>query len=527
MTNETVARSSRIIPWLGFGLIFIGAVVTIITRRFELVNNVLLGSGAMLLLLYAFLNPDDIREFISGRQARYGTSTALSILFFAAIAILLYWMAYQNEDWRLDVTETGAFTPPEETIELLQGLDEAVHVIGFYTVDLGMQREEARTILENLSAHSDRLTYEFEDPETNPLLAERYELNFNGTLVFVKNQDQPDETFARASSLSERDIHAALLKVANPVAKKLYVLTGHGEPGIDSFTPEGMGTTVGLLEDQGFTVETLNLFTSGAVPDDASVVAVIGPQSPLDESEVSALTTYIDNGGAALIARDVVDSETRAVAEDDGLNTYLEETWGITLRNDVIIDQDLARAGQTFGLEFIGANYGASPIITSELQEFGTRFSLARSVATEAPAGITITPLVSTSPDAWGETDITALSQQGTANPDEVDAQGTLNIGVSAERAESESRLVVLGDSDFATNANLVWGGNSILLGNALNWLADDEVTIELAPRESIQRQLNIPEQQLRMLRLVSIWFGPILMGVIGFVVWRGRRQRI
>ncbi|MFW6069254.1 MAG: hypothetical protein ACOC9E_06705, partial [Chloroflexota bacterium] len=123
MMNETVARSSRIIPWLGLGLILIGALVTIVTRRFELVNNLLLGSGAMLLLLYAFLHPNDIREFISGRQARYGTSTALSILFFAAIAILLYWMAYQNEDWRLDVTEAGAFTPPEETIELLQGLD--------------------------------------------------------------------------------------------------------------------------------------------------------------------------------------------------------------------------------------------------------------------------------------------------------------------------------------------------------------------------------------------------------------------
>lgn len=527
MTNDTVAHSSRIIPWLGLGLIVAGAIVTIVTRRFELVNNILLGSGALLLLLFAFLRPDDVRGFISGRHARYGASTVLSILFFAAITMLLYWMAYQNEEWRLDMTETGQFTPPEETVELLQGLDEPVHVIGFYTVDLGLQRDEARTILENLSAHSDQLTYEFEDPETNPLLAERYELNFNGSLVFIKNQDQPDETFARASSLSERDIHAALLKVANPVEKKLYVLTGHGEPGIDSFEPGGMATSVGLLEDQGFTVEPLNLFTSGAVPDDATVVAVIGPQSPLDESEVSALMTYIDNGGAALIARDVIDSEGREVAEDDGLNAYLEETWGITLRNDVIIDQDLARAGQTFGLEFIGATYGAGPIITTELQQFGTRFSVARSLATEAPEGVTINQLVSTSPNAWGETDIAALSQQGMANPDEVDAQGTLNIGVSAERTESESRLVVFGDADFATNANLVWGGNSIMLSNALNWLADDEVTIDLAPRETIQRQLNIPEQQLRLLRLVSIWFGPILMGVIGFVVWRGRRQRV
>lgn len=526
MRNETVNRGLPILLWLGLGLIAAGVIATIITRQFELINNVLLGSGALLLLIYAFLRPDDIRAFVGGRQARYGASTVLSIIFFAAIAVLLYWMAYQNEDWRLDVTEAGEFTAPEETVALLESLNEPVHVIGFYTADLGTQREEARTILENLAAASDRITYEFQDPETNPLLAEQYELNFNGTLVFIKNQDEPDENFARANSLSDRDIHAALLKVANPVEKKLYVLTGHGEPGIDNFDGTGIGTTVGLLEDQGFSVDSLNLFTAGSVPDDATVVAIIGPQGPLDESEVDAIRSYVENGGALFVARDVVDSEGRSNAEDDGINAYLQDSWGITLRNDAIVDQDLARAGQTFGLEFLGAQYGTSPIITSDLQQFGTRFSLARSIATEAVEGVTLTELVLTSPEAWGETDIAALSQ-GIANPDPEDAQGDLIIGVSGERADSEARVVVFGDSDFVTDANLIWGGNSILFTNALNWLADDEVTIELAPRDSVQRQVNIPEQQLRMLRFISTWFGPLLMGLIGFTVWSARRNRV
>lgn len=527
MRRATLVRNSQLLPLLGIALVIVGGIVTTITRQFELVNNALIGGGALLLLIYALLRPENVRTLVSGRHARYGASTVLSILFFAAIAILLYWLTYQNDDWRIDVTETGEFTPPQETVALLETLDEPVHVIGFYTVALGQQREQARTILENLSAHSSQLTYEFQDPETNPLLAERYELNFDGTLVFIKNREQPDETFARANGLTDRDIHAALLEVVNPVDKKLYILTGHGEPAIDSFAPEGLGTTIGLLEDQGFSVGQLNLFTSGAVPDDATVVAVIGPQSPLDGTEVEALRDFVENGGSAFIARDVIDSEGRSVAEDDGLNAYLEDAWGLTLRNDVIIDQDLARAGQTFGLEFLGAQYGTSPIISSELQQFGTRFSLARSIATDAPEGVTLTPLVSTSAEAWGETDITALSQQGAANPDEADAQGSLAIGVSGQRGEEGARIVVFGDADFVTNANLVWGGNSILFANALNWLADDELTIELAPRESVQRQLNIPDQQLRLMRFIGTWFGPLLMGMIGIAVWASRRQRL
>lgn len=525
--RKALDRNSEYLPWAGLALIFVGAVVTLITRRFELVNNLLLGIGGLLLLVFALVRPEDVRRFVSGRQARYGTSTLLSVLFFAAIALLLYWMAYQNDDWRWDVTETGEFTPPQETIELLQNLEEPVHVIGFYTVDLAQQRDRAETILEGLRAASNRISYEFQDPETNPLLAQQYELNFNGTLVFIKNRDEPDEVFAKANSLADRDIHSALLTVANPVQKKLYVLTGHGEPGIENPNPEGMGTMVGLLEDQGFTVEALNLFTAGSVPDDATVVAIIGPQSPLDPSEVEALRQYIEDGGAAFVARDVVDSEGRALAEDDGLNAYLADSWGINLREDVIIDQDLARAGQTFGLEFLAAQYGSSPIITGDLQEFGTRFSLARSLMLETVEGVTHTELLSTSPNAWGETDIATLTQAGTANPDAEDAQGSLVLGASAEKADSEARIVVFGDADFVNNANLVWGGNSLLFSNSLNWLANDEVSIDLAPRESIERQINIPDQQLRLMRFISTWFGPILMALIGLVVWSSRRQRV
>ena len=33
-------------------------------------------------------------------------------------------------------------------------------------------------------------------------------------------------------------------------------------------------------------------------------------------------------------------------------------------------------------------------------------------------------------------------------------------------------------------------------------------------------------EQQLRLLRFISTWFGPVLMGLIGFSVWASRRER-
>ena len=501
--------------------------MTLVTGRFELLNNALLAGGGLLLLLFALARPGDVREFVGGRHARYGSSTLLSILFFAAIAVLLYWLAAQNEDWRLDTTETGEFTPAAEISAVLEEIDEPVHVIGFYSPALAQQQEEARARLDSLAAVSDQLTYEFQDPEVNPLLAERYELNFNGTLVFIRGRGRADEQFARANSLSDRDIYSALFELANPAQKKVYFLTGHGEPDITDFNPEGMGTTVSLLEDQAFTVEPLNLFSTGEVPTDATLVTLVGPRSPLDPAEVEALTTYLEAGGAAFIARDVLDDAGRPIAFQDDLDRYLQERWGVTFRDDVIVDQDLARAGQTFGLDFLAATYGDSPIIGEELRDFGTRFSVARSLGLDPEAAADHTPLVQTSADAWGETDLTTLTRAGVAEPDPADREGVLTIGASAESPETGARLVLFGDADFVTNANLIWGGNSLLFFNSLNWLADDEAAIELAPRETVQRTIAIPEQQMRLLRLVVIWFGPLLMALAGFFIWTARRSTI
>lgn len=524
--KQLLDRIVPFFPWAGLLLIIAGGVSYIIIRRFDLLTNLLFGLGALLLLLFIALRPDDVRRTFSRRQTRFGLTTLLAVLFFLAIGVLIYWIAFQNPDWRYDATEEGAFTPLPETVELLENLDEPLHIIGFFTQANNFQQGQAETKLESLQAINDRITYEFQDPESNPLLAEQYDLNFDGTLVFIRNRDEPDEVFSKANSIDDNDLHAALIKVVNPVDKKAYFITGHGELDITGFGPEGMGTVIGIIEDQGFEVEPLNLFATGSVPEDATVVALIGQNGPLDPAEVEALTSFVDAGGALFLARDPVDSEGRNATEEDGIAAWLGDTCGITLRNDAIIDQDLAQAGQEFGLSFIGSTYGNHPIITDELRTFGTRFVLARSLDSgEGTAGPVATQLVRTSSNAWGETSFDLLST-GVAQPDGNDALGPLSVGVSCENTGSGQRVAVFGDSDFMRNDTAVFGGNSILFANAMNWLADDELTINLAPRESVDRQVNIPQTQLTILQLLSICLGPLVLGVIGVVVAVSRRNR-
>ncbi|MDT8307470.1 MAG: hypothetical protein RRC07_16175, partial [Anaerolineae bacterium] len=84
---DTRLPPARLLPWAGLVLVAAGAVVTLVTRRFELFNNLLLASGALLLLVFALFHPHDVRAFFASRYARYGSSTLLSILFFSATAL--------------------------------------------------------------------------------------------------------------------------------------------------------------------------------------------------------------------------------------------------------------------------------------------------------------------------------------------------------------------------------------------------------------------------------------------------------
>ena len=519
--KHQLERFASFFPILAILLLIGGGAVYFVSRRWDLLPNLLLASGGLLLALFAILQPDEVRSRLSGRHGKYG-GTLLAILFFTAVGGLLYYITYQNSDWRYDTTANSAFTPLPETVALLESLDEPIHVLGFYTVDTAFQRQEAEASLQSMQAYTDQLSYEFVDPNENPLLAEQYDLSFAGTLVFTRENGD----FAKASTLTDQDLHTTLVRTINPTVKTAYFLTGHGERDWEDFGVDGISTAVTLIEESGFTVQPLNLFVSGNVPEDASAVFLIDQQAPLTPEEAAVLDSYLADGGALFVARDAVDTEGRVAAEADALLPLLQESWGITLRNDLIIDASLAQAGQTIGLTFVGAQYGNSPI-TQGLDQFGTIFNVARSIAVEVPDGITAVNLITTSELAWGETNFERMLTAGEVAPDpEEDAEGNLAVAISAQNLDSGARLVVFGDTDFLTNELIQQGGNSFLFENAANWLVNDVVSIELSARESISRQVTITQSQLSLLQIVSVCFAPGLLALAGIAVWYSRRQR-
>jgi ABC-type uncharacterized transport system involved in gliding motility auxiliary subunit len=88
-------------------------------------------------------------------------------------------------------------------------------------------------------------------------------------------------------------------------------------------------------------------------------------------------------------------------------------------------------------------------------------------------------------------------------------------------------RLLVLGDSDFATNFFLDYLGNRDLLLNAMSWLAGDEGLIAARPpkKEPGTEQFFVTARQGR----IAFWLGtvlqPAIILVIGTIIYYRRRR--
>jgi len=186
----------------------------------------------------------------------------------------------------------------------------------------------------------------------------------------------------------------------------------------------------------------------------------------------------------------------------------------------------------------IAMEYGSHPI-TQDLKA-ATLFPYARSVeeVESTKPGVTTTDLVKTGQRSWAESkpNISPIKY----NEDE-DTRGPITIAIASEadvpdslrpaasgdgKKEPKTRLVVVGDSDFAANAYLDFSGNSDLFLNMVGWLAQMEDLISIRPKNPEDRRVNLTMSQVGMVRLITLLLMPLLTVIAGFLVWWQRRNK-
>jgi ABC-type uncharacterized transport system involved in gliding motility auxiliary subunit len=488
----------------------------VVNRRIDVVAWVGLGAAAVALVAAMALDPDRLRAALTGRQARYGSNTVLISLGFVGILVVINYLVYANP-LSADLTEDREYTLAPESDLALASLPEPAVLQAFYSSDLRSSRESLRPLLERYRAASDgKVTFSFIDPVENPLLARQLGIERDGSLAVVMGDRSEVITYP-----TEEEITGALVRLSNPEARVIYMLTGHGERDIEDTAETGFSQVRIALESKNYTVNTLNLLSDPNVPADALAVIVAGSVYPLSAAEITALSTYVEAGGSLVVLLQP-NVETEMAGRADPLVDYLTGQWGVVAEDDLVVEP----RSSSF-LVAVSFGYGQSPI-TSRMGNLASLYPGARSLSPADVEGLTETDLVTTSDLAWGEMDAGFLETQTLPEFDEaVDLPGPLVLAVTVENASSGARLVVIGDSDFASNSWVQQYGNEDLLVNSIDWAAEQENLINLTPRAQTERYVVPPSVQVQgLILLTTVILIPGAVVVAGIAVWLRRRKQ-
>ncbi len=524
-------------------------------------------SGTSMLALYLFTHVENLRESVTGRRTQYATNTFVYTGLTLAVIVLLNFMGARNE-YRYDASEQSIFSIAPQTASLLEGLANDIHVLAFFRENEG---QAAENLLDTYTAGSNRFSYEMVDPDQRPEMAQQYEVTQYGTLVIVYGDNS-----TRVNDLSEEVLTNALVRITGAETKRIYFVTGHGEPDITAReTPDGLGQLAASLENEGAEVVPLLLATVPDVPADASLLIVASPQRPFLENEIESLSRYLDRGGRAWILLEPQRS--------DELVPLLAER-GIIVGDNVVIDVVVQLlAGPSAGVEPVVSDYGFHPI-TEQFNQ-NTVFRIVRSIepAGELPDGITASTLASTSSNSWAESDVDLVFETGEVDP-EGDVEGPVSIAVAATLGPSilnwttpaiettpstndgpgvaetqdasegadiasninesksqeitgdgsgatpptdlEGRIVVVGDADWLNNSRLTVMYNEDLALNMVGWLTGgNESTITIRPRARRSSRITLTDTQGWGVFYTTVLLLPELVLLSGLMIWWRRRR--
>jgi ABC-type uncharacterized transport system involved in gliding motility auxiliary subunit len=554
----------KLIFWLGPFFITAGLTIRLTSVNSRIIPLSLIITGAVICALWVVVQTQQSKWW----QKRSTQSTTNALIATLSVLVILGLINFLGIRYhlRLDLTDTQLFTLSPQSRELVSNLPETMKV-WLFTKEKNSQDQE---LLDNYHRQSNKFKFEYVDPELKPGLVDRFGVKDYGEVYLeFQTKRQLVQRISEDERLSEIKLTNRLQQMINPKTAKVYFLQGHSEHPL-SGSKGAISKAIQGLIDKNFTISTLNLAERPQVPNDADVVIVAGPQKELLTGEVTTLQNYLNRGGNLLL---MIDPNT-----NPKIDTLLKE-WGVRLDNRLVIDN----SGESLQLgpaTILVTEYGQHPIT----QDFANNISvypLTRPLEIDPVSGVESMVLLKTKPypSSWAESD--QKSEKLEFNEDK-DLKGPLTLGVALTRKLSnspiptaktsptaiptptptpttktsptptptptsktsptaiptptataktspntakESRLVVFGNSNFATDILFEQQLNGDVFLNTVSWLSQqDEKLLSIRPKQPKNRRIIISNLEANLLTISAVFLLPLLGLLTGFIIWWKRR---
>jgi len=507
-------RLSGCLATLGLMGLCAGAAAWAVRGSFAALVWIPAAAGAALLAAAAAIQPKAVIRALAQRRFALGANTAVVLILFAALLVMVNYVAARRH-WRLDLTRAKVHSLSPQTQNILRGLKKKATVIGFYSRRPAMTGDYAsmKDLLDEYKYSSQKLEVRIVDVDREPAVAEEFGVTIVPTVV-VRSGLRKEELY----TTEEQDLTSAILKVSRKGKKQIYFLVGHGEHDPSAYGDDSYSMVREALGDLNYEVKTLNLAAEGKVPRDCAALVVGGPKQPLLEREETVLGDYLRRGGKALLLIDPGPSPDLS---------SITRSWGIESERGTVVEPSLNIFGDaaSVAVQKFEDHDVVRPFTRG--RTFLTFFVMARALkkTAETPRDMSVSELFKTSPESWLESKFL-----GTVRHDVGEERGPFLLGaavaptLTGEAAKRKPRIVVIGDSDFASDEYVRNAGNGSLFLNAVNWLAQEEELISIPPRREEAPPIILTSDQQRKVKLLTIFSMPVLVLIAGIWVWSRRR---
>ena len=565
---SSLTESQVISAVVSFGLIFVGYMMSSICSVISSSGNLL----TKILGCYDLYTPLD--DFFNGTLSVTGIVYYLSVI---ALALFLTEQMIQKRRWtisrnmistsvfstgmiaivvaltvvvnliasalpetytQIDATSQKLYSITKDTEKYLDTLKDDVTL--YVMVNKNSKDDNVDRTLQKYASASKHVKVKYVDPNVSPTFASKYtdnDVTSNSIIVVCGdrskvidyNSDIYEYSYDSSYNYSvtgydcEGQVTAAIQYVTSESTTNVYELTGHDESTLSGDFSE-------VFQKRFMNVGSLSLLTVDAIPEDCQAIFITAPQSDLSEDDLSKLSQYLGNGGKIYLSIDYskwndltnfkkllsdnnIETTESLLAETDRSYYYQSPFYLLPNVENTEVSSSVAGMTQVFVPYSVGLTY------TGEDDSNVTSF-MTTSDTTIAKAAANIAA-VQLQADAAN----IASVQDG-------DTQGQYSLGMMVTN-ENGGELCVLGSVMMCTDSanQIVSGHNATLFNGIVNALVttDDENSdnaVVIAAKDYTVSNLTVSANAMLVYGILWGIFMPIVLIIIGIIVWARRRKR-
>lgn len=327
----------------------------------------------------------------------------------------------------------------------------------------------------------------------------------------------------------EAEVTAAIRQLVDDDLPIVGFLTGHGVRNSEKagdrdyryFVQERVYRRA--LINQGFAIENVNL--EDEIPEQVNILVVADMQTALSPEEMESLEKYIARGGNLIVAGDV----GRAPVMNPIIASF-----GVQFMTGQIVQQN-----KDFMMDLVFAkpqkDLGNLSYMFDALMERVITMPGCVGLEYEQKPGFTIIPLLmSETQGCWNEVEtMNFIDEKAELNvkAGEVEQAYPLALALSREIAGKQQKIVIFGDADCMSNAEMkvnrdkVNAGNGMFILGIFNWMTDGEFPIDVRRPATPDNDLYVGVDGMKITRY-AFWGFSLLLLVIYLCLWFHRRGR-